>query len=215
MPTIFDLHRLIKAQSFSPYSRFARYRESAINRLEGMMASLGRTLSYPCIALEELAKRNVIYLIQGLTAEQQVFIVNILLTWLFYYKIYSGNTFFSYVGVDDANLAFDRSFEHRPDRGLPIISHLVSTVRKSKVNVIAASQIPHQLGASIHSNAFTKIMFSLANGNDIVCMAQSMGISDPEQLQYCYKLAKREVIVKFSGRYQEPFLAYIPEVPNV
>jgi hypothetical protein len=75
-----------------------------------------------------------------------------------------------------------------------------------------ATQIPHQLGASIHSNAFTKIMFHLANGVDIDFMARSMGIREPEQIQYCHRLKKREILVKFSGRYQEPFLAYVPEM---
>jgi hypothetical protein len=215
MPTIHDLFRLIKSFKFSGYSRDARYQESALNRLSGMISSLGETFSYPCVKLEDLANKNIIFEIQGLTSEQQVFIVNILLTWLFYYKLYNSSDCFHFVGVDDANLLFDYSFEHRPDRGLPIISHLVSTVRKSKVHLIVATQIPSQLGASIHANSFTKITFSLAYGKDIETMAKSMGITDPEQLQYCYSLAEREVVVKFAGRYQAPFLAYIPEVRNV
>jgi len=212
VPTIYDLYNLVKSLKYSIYSRFSRYQESAINRLSGMLASLGETFSYPFIALEDLAERHVIFEIQGLTSELQVFIVNILMTWLFYYKLSISCNDYHFVGIDDANLVFDKSFEYRPDQGLPIISHLLSTVRKSKINVIVCSQIPHQLGASIHSNAFTKIMFSLANGDDIYCMTRSMGIRDPEQVQYCHKLGKREAVVKFSGRYPEPFLAYIPEV---
>jgi hypothetical protein len=216
MPTFYDLHRLIKSQKYNAFSRFARYRESLLNRLGGMITSyLGMTLGYPCIALEELAKRNVIFELQGLTAQQQVFIVNILLTWLFYYKLYHDSTHYHYIGVDDAGLLFDISFEHRPDQALPIISHLVSTVRKSKVNVVVASQIPRQLGSSIHANSFAKIMFGLADGRDRDCMAQSMGVTNPEQRQYLDVLGKREIIVRFSGRYLEPFIAYIPEVPHV
>jgi len=213
MPGFHDLYRLIKGQKYPPLSRTARYQESALNRLEGLLSgNLGKIFSPPWIPLEELAKRNIIFEIQGLTIEHQVFNVNLLLTWLYYYKLYKDASHYHFVGIDDANLVFDKSFEYRPDRGLPIISHLVSTVRKSRINIIAASQIPHQLGASIHSNTFTKIMFSLANGQDINYMAQSMGINEPEQLQYCHQLEKREIVVKFSGRYQQPFLAYVPEV---
>jgi len=210
-PTIHDLYRLIKSQKFSPFSRFARYQESALNRLSGLINSFGTTLDYPCYSLEELTQQHVIFEIQGLSSEQQVFIVNILLTWLYYYKLNNNDQYYNVVAIDDANLVFDKSFEHRPDHCMPIISHLVSTVRKSKVFIIVVSQIPHQLGASIHSNAFTKIMFSLANGNDIDCMARSIGISDPDQLQYLHRLGSREVLIKFSGRYQESFLAQIPE----
>ena len=215
LPTIHDLFRLIKSIKFLAYSRDARYQESALNRLGGMISSLGQTFSYPCVKLEDLASKNIIFEIQGLTSEQQVFMVNVLLTWLFYYKLNNSNDSFHFVGVDDANLLFDYSFEHRPDRGLPIISHLVSTVRKSKVHLIVATQIPSQLGAGIHANSFTKITFSLAYGKDIETMAKSMGITDPEQRQYCHSLAEREVVVKFAGRYQTPFLAYVPEVRNV
>jgi hypothetical protein len=215
MPTIHDLHRLIQVKKYSQHARTARYQESALNRLEGIIASMGKTLTYPCIALEELAKRNVIFDIQGLTSEQQIFVTNILLTWLFYYKLYHNDENYHFVGIDDAQLVFDRSFEYRPDHGLPIISHLISTVRKSKVNVLVAGQIPSQLASSIHANSFTKIMFSLAYGKDIDCMAQSMGLSNVEQLQYCHRLGLREIVVKFSGRYQEPFLAHVPEVQYV
>ena len=93
-----------------------------------------------------------------------------------------------------------------------MIHHLLTTVRKSKINIFACTQTPHQVGASIHSNSFAKIMFPLSNGKDIECMQQSMGIKDPDQKAYCYKLKQREAIIKFSSRYQEPFLAQIPEV---
>jgi len=212
MPTIHDLFRVIKALEFQKYSRDARYQESAINRLSGLINSLGDNFSFPCIDLKELMKRHVIFEIQSLTSEQQVFMVNILLSWLFYYKLHYENPLYHVIGIDDANLIFDKSFEYRPDRGLPIISHLITTVRKAKIRIIADSQIPHQIGASLHSNSFTKIMFSLSNGRDIECMTRSMGIRDPEQIQYCHRLGKREIVVKFSGRYQAPFLAYIPEL---
>jgi hypothetical protein len=67
------------------------------------------------------------------------------------------------------------------------------------------------LGASIHSNSFAKIMFSLSNGKDLEYMFQSMGIKDEEQKAYCYKLKPRETAVKYSARYQEPFIANVPE----
>lgn len=215
MPTMNDLLQVVKAQHYPLMSRFARYQESAINRLSGMISSLGETLTYPFVKLEDLAMHHVIFEIDGLTAEQQIFTVNLLLTWLFYYKLRNHCENYHFVGIDDANLVFDKSYEYRPDHGKPIISHLLSTVRKSRISVIACTQIPHQMGASISSNSFTKIMFSLANADDVNSMARSMGISDREQLDYCHKLGKREVVVKFSGRYKEPFLANVPEVPNV
>ena len=45
--------------------------------------------------------------------------------------IYNGGKNY-FIGIDDANLIFDISFEKRPDLGLPIIHHLLTTVRKSR-----------------------------------------------------------------------------------
>ena len=85
-------------------------------------------------------------------------------------------------------------------------------IRKSKINLFVCTQTPHQIGASIHSNAFAKIMFSLSNCKDIDSMQLSMGIKDAEKKAYCFKIKQREAVIKFSSRYQEPFLARIPEV---
>ena len=127
---------------------------------------------------------NVIFELLYLTAEQQVFVVNYLLSYLFNYKLVNETHVRHYVGIDDANQVFDISFERRPDLGLPIIHSLLTTVRKSKINIFACTQTPHQVGSSIHSNSFAKIMFSLSNGKDIEFMQKSMGINDPEQKQY-------------------------------
>jgi hypothetical protein len=43
-------------------------------------------------------------------------------------------------------------------------------------------------------------------------MFQSAGIKDEEQRNYCYKLKPREMVIKFSSRYQELFIATVPEV---
>lgn len=63
-----------------------------------------------------------------------------------------------------------------------------------------------------HSNAFAKMMFSHSSGIDLDFMFRSMGVKDEEQRDYCYKLKPREMVVKFSGRFQEPFIANVPEV---
>jgi hypothetical protein len=118
----------------------------------------------------------------------------------------------NWIALDDANSIFQALYENRVDLGLPIIHHLLTTIRKNKMNIFACSQTPHQLGASIHSNSFAKIMLSLSNGRDIDYMQQSMGIKDKDQRAYCYKLKPREAVVKFSARWQEPFLMTIPEV---
>jgi len=212
-PSLFDLYYYVRALNFPAISRNARYQESVLNRLGGMIyGSLSSVIDCSRGHINNLISTHAVFEILYLTSEQQVFIVNYLLSYLFYYKMIHENNLRHFIGIDDANLIFDRSFELRPDLGLPIIHHLLTTVRKNKINIFACTQTPHQLGASIHSNSFAKIMFSLSNGKDIEFMSQNMGIKDEEQKNYCYKPEPREMTIKFSLRFQEPFLATVPEV---
>lgn len=212
-PSLFDLYDYLKGLKFSAFSRTARYQESVLNRLAGLIYSSPASI-FNCSRghVRCLIDMNVIFELLYLTAEQQVFVVNYLLSYLFNYKLINETNARHYVGIDDANQVFDISFERRPDLGLPIIHSLLTTVRKSKINIFACTQTPHQVGSSIHSNSFAKIMFALSNGKDIESMQKSMGINDPEQKQYCYSIKPREAVVKFSARYQQPFLVHVPEV---
>lgn len=212
-PSLFDLYYYVRALKFPLISRSSRYQESILNRLGGLIHSpLGSVFDCSRGHISNLINLHTIFEITFLTAEQQVFMVNYLLSYLFYHKLIRETGLRHFVGIDDANLIFDISFEKRPDLGLPIIHHLLTTVRKSKINIFACTQTPHQIGASIHSNSFAKVMFSLSHGKDIDCMQQSMGIKDPMQRDYCYKLMPREAVFKFSARHQEPFLAKVQEV---
>lgn len=184
-----------------------------MNRLGGLIyGSLAPVYDCSRGHINDLVKNHAVFEILYLTSEQQVFMVNYLLSYLFYHKMIHDTGLRHFVGIDDANLIFDRSFELRPEIGLPIIHHLLTTVRKNKINIFCCTQTPHQLGASIHSNSFAKIMFSLSYGKDLEFMFQSMGIKDEKQKAYCYRLKPREMAIKFSSRYQEPFIATVPEV---
>lgn len=212
-PSLFDLYYYVKSMHFTAMSRNARYQESILNRLGGMIyGSLSDVFNCSRGHTSDLISNHAIFEILYLTSEQQVFIVNYFLSYLFYHKMINESNLRHFVGIDDANLIFDKSYEQRPDLGLPIIHHLLTTVRKNKINIFCATQTPHQLGASIHSNSFAKIMFSLSNGKDLEFMFQSTGIKDEEQRAYCFKLKPREMVIKFSSRYQEPFVAVVPEV---
>lgn len=215
LPGLHDLYQKLKDSKHSAFSRTERYRESALNRFGGLLSgSLGEVFDCSRGIETALANTNCIFEIGSLTAEQQVFVVNLLLTRLFQQRLARPGDDWLIAGADDGNLLFDMSFEKRPDLGLPILHHLLSTVRKSKINVLCCTQAPHQIGAGIHSNSAIKVMFSLANGQDIEQMQRSVGNLSKEQKEACYKLAPRQFIVKNSYRYPEPLLASLPEIPE-
>jgi hypothetical protein len=238
---LFDLlHRVESTKCFPPSGRTVHYKESAINRLRGILSGdLGETFKCRKSDLESLVERNVIFEIGNLTASQQMFVTNLLTTWLFKYKLKKvedaeadrlaspAGPFeitpqdlarkvlpIHYIGLDDANLLFSKEIK-RGFYPLSIISDLLATVRHARIYVFCCTHYPNQLGESIKSNAFLQVMFALSSGDDVECMRRSMGIYDLEMKKLCHGLKEREIIVKFSKRYVEPFFARVLEVKNI
>lgn len=225
---LFDLLRKVESTKCVPPSgRTAHYKESAMNRLRGILSGdLGETFRCRKSDLESLVERNAIFEIGNLTASQQIFIVNLLTTWLFKHrqlkKAHNVTRSFEiidrnaphgalptyYVGLDDANLLFSKDLT-RGFYTLPIISDLLATVRHAKIYIFCCTHYPSQLGESIKGNAFMQVMFALASGDDVECMRRSMGIYDQDMKKMCHNLKEREIIVKFSRRYVEPFFAMV------
>ena len=215
-PSMIDLYLYIKSLGHPRYTRAAGYRDSALNRLGGMLAGpLGKVFDCSVGYEESFLNGNCIFEIENLTRQQQIFVVNILLTKLFRYKLSLNTDVWTLCGIDDGNLLFDVALERRPDQGMPIIHDLLSTVRKSKINVFCCTQTPHQIGASIHSNSAIKIFFSMANALDTEFMFRSIGNLTKEQKEFCFGLAQRQIVIKNTLRFQTPILGTIPQIPDL
>jgi hypothetical protein len=69
------------------------------------------------------------------------------------------------------------------------------------------------MGQGIFGTSSTKIMFTLSDSNDTNRMLDSMGVYDKEQREFARKISKeeRQMLVKFSSRYTQPFIAKCKE----
>ncbi len=83
-----DLYSYIKAMKHKPASRTGYFQESLLNRLGGLLSgNLGKIFDCSIGIEESLLRNNVIFEIDSLTREQQIFITNLLISNLFYYRI--------------------------------------------------------------------------------------------------------------------------------
>ncbi len=209
-PSLFELHDFIKGKRFDRGSRILHFQESALNRIGGILKGpLRNTLDCSSGCLEELINENVIFNIGSLPASQQVFLVNVLTSWLFSYKENNKCENRHFLIIDEAMLLFDANFEKRPDRGMPIINHHLAEVRKAKINMIVMGQLPSSMSQGIFGTSSTKIMFTLSDSKDTDRMLDSMGVYDKEQRKFARALSKeeRQMLIKFSSRYNQPFIA--------
>ncbi len=214
--SFYEVYDFLKARKFPAYSRDARYNESALNRIGGMLnGSLGRDFDCSSSCLENLVFQNVIFNYKGLSAESSVFMINSLISWLAAYKEANNTNKVHLIITDDAMQIFDGNrLDRRTDMGIGYINHILFETRKYKIKFLVDVQVPSLISKGILGTSNMKCLLNVPNANEIKFMLDIMGVSDKEQREYAYKLDKnkREMLVKVPG-YPEPFLANIPESP--
>ncbi len=158
-------------------------------------------------------KGNVILSLHGMDFEYQSLLVTLILSWICCHRIANGlrnNPEHDLaVFIDEAQRLFDIQLERRQYQGTPVISHLVATVRKYNLKLFVAAQQPSLLASSIKANSFCKVQLALGDGGDIMNMGTSMYLT-PEQTYFARRLEVGQALVKFGGRYPEPFIIRIP-----
>jgi hypothetical protein len=213
-PSFFELFDFVKSKKFPGFSRDARYRESVLNRFGGILKSSLRH-SFDCSKghLSNLINQNVVFNIKSLTSQDQVFIVNALIAWLYCFKESNPSNSMHFIFIDDALLLANRNFE-RMDR-VPFISLLLTEVRKLNIRLISSVQIPSLISKGFLGTSALKILFNIPNAQEVNYILDIMGVYGKEKREYACRLdkSKREMLVKFSDRYTEPFIASVPEIP--
>jgi len=208
-PSLFDLYEHLQRLQFkgSGSYRLSGYRDGVVNKLDSLLNSIGPVFDCSRGHINNLISQHAIFELH-MPEDVQIFICNYLISYLFHFKLIHETGLNHLVFIDDANLIFYKGYERQDS--LPQIHHLMSTVRKSKVHILAATQSHSLMGSSIHSNAYAQILFSSSYGQDVESFFRCAGIKNPEQKAYCYTLKPREAVVKFAGK--DPFLVKIPEV---
>ncbi|MFC1716571.1 ATP-binding protein [Candidatus Poribacteria bacterium] len=215
-PSMFELADFLKKmlERQKSNTRTYTYGEVCLNRAEGFTLALPHVLDCSTgMPLHTLTRGHTILSLHGIDFEYQALFVNLILSWLCCHRIANGlrnnPTYDLAVFIDEAQRLFDAQLERRQYQGIPTISHLIATVRKYNLKICVSAQQPSLLASSIKANSFCKIMLALGEGGDIMDMGTSMFLT-PEQTYYSRKLERGQAIVKFSGRWTEPFIIRIP-----
>ncbi len=194
-PSFFELLEALKKLKVAGRSRSANYKDSLVNRLESYLAT--NTQLYDCSVgfdIEALLTKSVVFELAGLIDFQANFWINLLLYWVFAYRIGKkerGNRLLNLVVFDEAKSVFP-PFEN-PALGFPPITYMISMLREFGTSIIASDSSAH-LNEIIFSNSKLKILFPLGSGDDLLKAARAMGLS-AEQAAYTHSLGLGEAIV--------------------
>lgn len=210
-PCVFDVTETLQNLKISFRSREAGFRDSLLNRLN---AYLINAKMYDCsigFDLEKLSAKSVVFELGGMAKEQANFWINILLYWLFSYRIAKkerGKLLLNLVVFDEAKAVFS-PFEN-VTIGFAPITYMTSMLREFGVGILAADQTA-QLNNIIFANSQLKILFPLGSGQDLLKAGGALGLTN-EQASYVYHLNMGEAIVRYP-KIPEPFILQIPKYP--
>jgi DNA-binding PadR family transcriptional regulator len=217
-PSMFDLYESLKDHKLErKYGREAGFLESAKNRVNECLLSFGDI--FDCdkgFSIEELLSKNVVFELEGLLAENQAFILNIILRYVFQYRI-SNNQRSSLRHVflfDEAKTVYSKKREFSKELGVSEIAQFTSTIREFGEGLVVADQMPTELADSIKANTYTVICMSQSGGPNVFEMTRALGLTR-EQAEACRTLQADkttrvfEAIVKLNGKWLNPFLIQV------
>jgi hypothetical protein len=217
-PTLGDLHRLMVASQETSRKRMEYY-DVMYNRTRTLDSILGSVLnSRNGLKLEELVNRFVVFELDQMRAEEQNWLIEVMLTWLYAYRMteqHRGEQLRQVIICDEAHRIWDANKEWRDttrEMGMPIINLFPTQFRDFGTALILTSQEPSKMTQSVHANTLVKIVGNLGNGTDINAISEAMGL-EGEKRDAIHKFKRGQWMVKLSDHYTEPFMIETADYP--
>jgi len=217
-PTFEDLYKLMLSSQETSRKRIEYY-DVMYNRVRTLQSVLGKVVnSRNGIKLEDLVNRFVVFELNQLRAEEQNWFIEVVLTWLYAYRMteqHRGEELRQVIVCDEAHRIWDANKEWRDtsrEMGPPTINLFPTQFRDFGVSLFLTSQEASKMTQSVHANTLVKIVGNLGNGTDIIAISEAMGLDDEEN-DIIHKLKRGQWLVKLSDRYTEPFLIQTADYP--
>jgi hypothetical protein len=202
-PSLHELELLIEADSMNHVRKAANYRDTVLNRLEAMNLVAGTVFDcsegYP---LPDLLERNVVFEFDGLGADLQNLLMELLMAWVYEYRLANGHrdqglnhVFF----LDEGKQVFSVYKERQDAAGIPAIDRLTAKLREFGEGLLVADQEASKLTDSIKANTHTKVLLPTGDRKQFEAMTEAMHLTD-RQAEVAQQLGTGEAIVQQGHR---------------
>ncbi|MBN1868005.1 hypothetical protein JW916_12025 [Candidatus Sumerlaeota bacterium] len=211
-PTLADVDRRLDPSNYEGKipSQDLQRMHTLRNKTAPLVRLLGSMMGEdPGLPMDEILSHDVVLELDGLTAEYQEFFINILLYWIFTYRIENGQRgrLRHALVFDEAKLVYAR------DRATPTsyITRLTCMSREYGEGILACEQMPSCLGEGIKANVFTTLALNLSSMRDIQATAYTLGLNN-DQRQWLMSQPIGCGVLRMADRYTKPFAIRIPRV---
>jgi hypothetical protein len=214
-PTFREVYELI-ANTQEMSRRYSEYRDVVMNRVASMLIVLKGVIDCETgFPIEELLNYPVVIELDGLRRDEQNFLVELLLAYIFSYRMANSQRgkLRHVLVFDEATRVYFKKREYREttvELGMPFIDTLPAIIRDYSEGMIFAAQEPSIISHSVLANTNLKIVGFLGEGEDIETIAKSLDLEEDERSAIA-GLARGEWLVKKSG--MRPFLMRSPDFP--
>ena len=217
-PSLHDLQYTINRHYLQrQFGREAGFMESAKNRLQECILPLKEM--FDCdkgFSIEDLLDKPVVFEMDGLLHENQIFLTTIIMRYIFQYRISNKHrgSLRHMILFDEAKMVYDHTRDNIQGLGQNEVAQFTSQIRELGEGLVAADQMPIVLSEALKSNVFSIICFSQSGGKNIQDMAKAMDLRG-EQISHLTQLVSDksknqfEAIVKMNGKCLTPFLIEI------
>ena len=200
--SLFELREYIGRKKHNAISRDARFQESILNRLDGILAALGPVLAcsrgFP---LEQALcdGLSVIIEVDGIREDAALLVTTSIITRLFTWSMNTtgGKPKDIFVSLDDAQELFNINAERRLDESLPIIGMMVARFRTAGM-LMASTQTPNLTSTMLRQNSATKVILNMNDWDQAVTAARLVGLAEKDAVELT-RLGKGEAVCMKPG----------------
>jgi hypothetical protein len=209
-PTFKDV--LIYINNIERKGRSKDWQESTVRSLEAIChGGIGEIVNVqsPTMQLSELLNQNVFLELGDLGQSQKSFIIQSLLTYLYYFAMNRGvrEKLLNVIVVEEAHHIL-RDHSHTTVKE-PISDIILKEIREFSTGIIIIDQNPSLISVPALANNYTTIGMYSKHGSDISALGKAMFLND-DQKECLGKLECGHGIVKLAGRVFMPFLVKFP-----
>jgi hypothetical protein len=203
---------LIYVNNIERKGRSRDWQESTVRSVEAIChGGLGQIVNVqrPTLQLSELLNHNVFLELGDLGQSQKSFIIQSLLTYLYYFAMNRGvrEKLLNVIVVEEAHHIL-RDHSHTTVKE-PITDIILKEIREFSTGIIIIDQNPSLISVPALANNYCTIGMYTKHGSDINALSKAMFLSE-DQKEYLGKLECGFGIVKLAGRIFTPFLVSFP-----